>query len=74
MTAWASCFPHQGSSRYGRVGTLEELENGDFSGNTPASFVFAMSAEIAFIDFDLPFERPFQGIVPDDNLPTLTTG
>ena len=67
MTAWASCFPHQGSSRYGRVGTLEELENGDFSGNTPASFAFAMSAEIAFIDFDLPFERRFQSIVPDDN-------
>ncbi|QBL92842.1 hypothetical protein KSAC_05960 [Komagataeibacter saccharivorans] len=58
----------------GATAVLEKPENGDFSGNTPASFAFAMSAEIAFIDFDLPFEWRFQSIVPGDNFPTLTTG
>ncbi len=36
---------------------FQQTENGHFPGGAPASFSFAMSAEIAFIDFDFTRDR-----------------
>ncbi|GBQ11728.1 hypothetical protein AA16663_0963 [Komagataeibacter rhaeticus DSM 16663] len=39
--------------RMNAVRPLQQTKDGNFSGSVSASFAFAMSTEIAFIDFDL---------------------
>ncbi|GBQ74826.1 hypothetical protein AA0521_2551 [Komagataeibacter intermedius NRIC 0521] len=36
---------------------FQQAEDGHFPGSTPTSFSFAMSTEIALIDFDFPRDR-----------------
>ncbi len=59
MTAWT------------RPPRLSSPKNGDLSYSTSPSFTFAMSAEIAFIDFDLSFKGRFQSIMRDNDFPKL---
>ena len=46
---------------------LQQTKDGDFSGSTSAAFAFAVSTEIAFIDFDLTGKgRVMSNLFSDD--------
>ena len=47
---------------------LQQTKDGDFSGSTSAAFTFAVSTEIAFIDFDLTGKGRVMGNLFSDDL------